>query len=252
MDQPAAAKALNAAGNRHRIRTLQNMTLSMRAFQMIEMPQPTARGERAAVIALVAGVHLGLLWAWSLRPAPPAIVVDAMSVSVALQQAEAARPQAQPQTVPSRAEARAAVVPPSKVAPPQRTAEPEPTVAAAVAPPSAAPPPAVAAPAAPAQASVPDTVPDYRAAYLNNPRPAYPMAARRMGWEGRVVLNVEVLASGLCGDANVSRSSGHEVLDNVALRTVKGWRFVPASRAGHAVTQWFQVPIQFSLKENEA
>jgi protein TonB len=36
------------------------------------------------------------------------------------------------------------------------------------------------------------------------------------------------------------------------LRTVKGWRFVPASRAGHPVTQWFKVPIQFSLKENEA
>jgi protein TonB len=97
-----------------------------------------------------------------------------------------------------------------------------------------------------------DTAPDYRANYLNNPRPAYPMAARRMGWEGRVVLNVEVLAEGACGGISVFQSSGHEVLDDAALRTVKGWRFVPASRAGHPVTQWFKVPIQFSLKENEA
>jgi len=78
------------------------------------------------------------------------------------------------------------------------------------------------------------------------------MSARRMGWEGRVVLNVEVLADGSCGEVNVFQSSSHEVLDNAALRTVKGWRFVPASRAGRPITQWFKVPIQFSLKENEA
>jgi protein TonB len=118
--------------------------------------------------------------------------------------------------------------------------------------PAATPAKAVAAPPAVAAAPVIDTAPDYKAAYLNNPRPAYPMAARRMGWEGRVVLNVEVLAEGSCGDASVFQSSGHEVLDNAALRTVKGWRFVPASRAGRPVTQWFKVPIQFSLKENEA
>jgi hypothetical protein len=33
---------------------------------------------------------------------------------------------------------------------------------------------------------------------------------------------------------------------------VKGWRFAPASHADRPVTQWFKVPIQFSLKENEA
>ncbi|MDP1594717.1 MAG: TonB family protein [Gallionella sp.] len=106
--------------------------------------------------------------------------------------------------------------------------------------------PAVDAPPVP-----PDREPDYRAAYLSNPVPAYPMVARRMGWQGKVVLNVEVLASGLPGQIKLHQSSGREVLDNAAANTVKNWRFVPAQRAGRAVTQWFRVPINFSLEDNE-
>ena len=112
-------------------------------------------------------------------------------------------------------------------------------------------PPPVAAPAA-ASAPVVDTEPDYKASYLNNPRPPYPMVARRMSWEGKVILNVEVLAEGACGAVNVFRSSGHEVLDNAAMTTVKTWRFIPAKRAGRAFTQRFKVPINFSLEDEAA
>jgi len=205
-------------------------------------------GERAAVVVLVVAAHVGLALAWMMQPEPPAVAVSEMSVSVAIRQAEVAQPQAhpeppKPQPRVERAEKKPAPKPPVQE---EAKAAPQPVAAPPVAPPvQAAPPVAAAAP-------VTDTAPDYKAAYLNNPRPSYPMAARRMGWEGRVVLNVEVLATGYCGDANVLQTSGHEVLDNAALRTVKGWRFVPASRAGRSTTQWFKVPIQFSLKENEA
>jgi protein TonB len=97
-----------------------------------------------------------------------------------------------------------------------------------------------------------DTQPDYNASYLNNPRPVYPMAARRMGWQGRVILNVEVLEEGGCGEINVFRSSGHEALDRAAMNTVKSWRFTPARHAGRPVTQWFKVPVVFSLEDNDA
>jgi len=203
-----------------------------------------SRGERAAVVALVVAVHGALMLAWWAQPEPPVIAVSEMSVSVAIQQAETAKPEAQPEPPKPRIER--AEKPLSKP-PVRKEAEPAPQPVAA---PPAAPPVSVAPPSV-AAAPVVDTAPDYKAAYLNNPRPAYPMAARRMGWEGRVVLNVEVLAEGACGGISVFQSSGHEVLDNAALRTVKGWHFVPASRAGHPVTQWFRVPIQFSLKENE-
>lgn len=109
----------------------------------------------------------------------------------------------------------------------------------------------VAAPVVAAISYVADTEPDYKAGYLHNPRPNYPMVARRMSWEGRVILNVEVLAEGLCGAVVVYRSSGHEVLDNAAMNTVKTWRFSPARHGGHAVTQWFKVPVNFSLEANE-
>lgn len=211
-----------------------------------KMPLPAAPlGERAAAVALVLALHAALGLAWMMQPEQPAIAVSEMSVSVAIQQAEVARPQAQSEPPPPKPQLRIErAEKPLPKQPVQETAEAAPQPAAAV--PVQTAPPAVAA------APVADTVPDYHASYLNNPRPAYPMAARRMGWEGRVVLNVEVLAEGSCGDVNVFQSSGHDVLDNAALRTVKGWRFVPASRAGHPITQWFKVPIQFSLKENEA
>lgn len=109
-----------------------------------------------------------------------------------------------------------------------------------------------AAPAVTPQPSVlPDMEPDYKAAYLNNPRPPYPPAARRMELQGRVMLNVEVLTDGLCGRIQILKSSGHEMLDNAALQAVKKWRFVPARHAGLAVVKWCQVPIRFNLGESE-
>lgn len=93
-----------------------------------------------------------------------------------------------------------------------------------------------------------DSEPDYRADYLRNPPPLYPVLARRMGWHGKVILNVEVLADGRCGDVGVFQSSGHRILDDAALEAVRQWRFVPATHAGIAVTKWFKIPINFSLE----
>lgn len=97
-----------------------------------------------------------------------------------------------------------------------------------------------------------NTEPDYKATYLNNPFPTYPMVARRMGLQGRVVLNVEVLASGVCGTINIHKSSGYAMLDNAALQTVKGWRFMPARQSGNVIDKWFMIPIQFSMKDKAA
>ena len=83
-----------------------------------------------------------------------------------------------------------------------------------------------------------------------NKAPSYPHMARRMGLQGKVVLNVEVLANGSCGQINVAQSSGHSALDNNALSAVKTWHFIPATQAGKAINKWHQVPIIFSLKDN--
>jgi protein TonB len=87
----------------------------------------------------------------------------------------------------------------------------------------------------------------YDVAALNNPAPPYPLAARRQGAEGRVVLRAQVLEDGRCAEVRIALGSGHALLDEAALSTVRRWRFVPATRTGVAVSSWVEVPIQFHL-----
>ena len=89
---------------------------------------------------------------------------------------------------------------------------------------------------------------DYKAAYLNNPRPPYPFAAVRQGAEGRVLLSAEVLPDGRVGRVSLEKSSGHALLDAAALNTVRSWRFTPARKGGVASTQTVSIPIDFNLQ----
>ncbi len=203
--------------------------------------------ERVGVIALVLVIHLAVGMAWWMQPEQPAVAVNEMSVSLAMQVAPVVEPPPVQPPEPPKPQPKVERSEQPTTKPVQR----EMTERAPQVLPLAPPPPSV--PAAPAVATAPvvDTEPDYKASYLNNPRPPYPMVARRMSWDGRVILNVEVLAEGACGAVSVLSSSGHEVLDNAAMNTVKTWRFIPAKRAGRAFTQWFKVPINFSLEESE-
>jgi protein TonB len=209
---------------------------------------------RAGVVALVALAHVLLIWSWVSLPEVPKQMKREMLVSVTLPPPPSPAPP-EPAPPPPPPEPKPAVKPkpaepkPVQPAPPDIPAE----TPAEETPP---PPPVNSAPAEvaetpPAPPAEPDRDPDYQAAYLKNPPPPYPMTARRMGWQGRVVLNVEVLASGLPGEIRLHQSSGHNVLDNAAIKAVSGWRFVPARQGGQAVTKWFLVPIPFILKEAE-
>jgi len=89
----------------------------------------------------------------------------------------------------------------------------------------------------------------YDVAALNNPKPPYPLAARRQGAEGRVVLRAQVLEDGRCATVSIVRSSGYTLLDESALSPVRRWRFGPATRAGTAVAASVDVPISFRLDQ---
>ncbi len=103
-------------------------------------------------------------------------------------------------------------------------------------------------PPAPSMGSaVTATPPRFGAAYLNNPRPAYPPVARKMGMEGTVMLKVLVSREGHVLQLEVARSSGYDVLDKAAGEAVRSWRFVPAKRGETAVDEWVQVPLAFRL-----
>ena len=90
---------------------------------------------------------------------------------------------------------------------------------------------------------------DYKAAYLNNPRPAYPLLAIRQGAQGQVVLLVEVLPDGRAGRIELEKFSGHAMLDAAAMNAVRAWRFTPARKDGLLTTQTVRIPIHFNLKE---
>lgn len=194
---------------------------------------------RAIILALVICAHVAVLFVWSAQPNVKAEANNELSVSFAVA-AQAPQASLSKAAIPQPVKPAVAQLPVAA----ERIAEQAPAAAAE-------PPAAVAAPSV-ATASVADSDPDYKAAYLNNPPPQYPMVARRNGLQGRVLLSVEVLADGACGQISIQKSSGYAMLDNAALQTVKSWRFVPARQAGHAVDKWFMIPVQFSLKDNAA
>lgn len=109
-----------------------------------------------------------------------------------------------------------------------------------------------AAVAAPARASADDDriePPHYNVAYLNNPKPDYPAAARRLRLQGEVIVRAMVDPAGRAGDLKIQRSSGTGLLDEAALRAVRDYRFVPARRGSEAVTHWVDVPFTFRLSD---
>ncbi|QDV10144.1 Gram-negative bacterial tonB protein [Planctomycetes bacterium Poly30] len=81
-----------------------------------------------------------------------------------------------------------------------------------------------------------------------NRAPIYPRRARAAKMEGTTELEVTVGADGKVERAVVSKSSGHALLDDEALKAVKRWRFTPAkSPTGAATSDRVFVPITFRL-----
>ena len=105
-----------------------------------------------------------------------------------------------------------------------------------------------AAPSSGGVAAAPTADADYKASYLQNPKPTYPPLAFRLKLEGKVTLLAEVGSDGRAGEVKVLTSSGHELLDQSALSTVKQWKFTPARKDGVIITQAVRIPITFSLK----
>jgi protein TonB len=85
------------------------------------------------------------------------------------------------------------------------------------------------------------------AAHLNNPAPNYPPMSRRLGEQGRVVLEVYILANGTVGEVKIKQSSGFSRLDEAALQAVKKWRYQAARRGQQAIDFWYVQPLSFSL-----
>lgn len=218
-------------------------------------PRPGRRlpagGRLAALLAVLALHGIGLAALLAVRPAPAAVAVAPVVLEARLiRQAPALAPLPPPPAEPLRPKARPSLIASARPAPapmlappPMPKAEPvaEPVEIAEAAPPA----PATAAPAA-EPAVVP---PSFVAAYLNNPAPRYPQAAKQRRESGEVRLRVRVMTDGSAGDVQIERSSGSTALDQAARDVVfRQWRFVPARRGDEAVEAWVIVPIVFALR----
>ena len=89
----------------------------------------------------------------------------------------------------------------------------------------------------------------FDAAYLQNPKPAYPALSRRLGEQGKVQLRVRVGVQGQALSVDLAQGSGFERLDEAALQAVNRWRFVPAKRGDEAVEAMVIVPVVFRLDD---
>ncbi|HLN23063.1 MAG TPA: energy transducer TonB [Patescibacteria group bacterium] len=211
----------------------------------------------AAVVVLVALAHLalGLLALRQGGTDTPILLTPPQPVSVRWVAApEPPQPAAPSPAFQPQPAAKPALAPPMRHPVVQR----RPAVIAAAAPaasaatpaeaPAQAPTPAAAAPAGPERQAEPLVPPRADAAYLSNPPPAYPAAARRDHQEGQVMLRVLVAADGQPRQVVVERASGFTTLDDAAVAAVRAWRFTPGRRGETAIEAWVLIPISFTLR----
>ncbi len=209
------------------------------------------------IVALVLLLHVAALWALQaglLRRAVdvfvPVVLISATVEPPKLQSAPMPPPAPEPQKPLARQPQPAVPPAPAPLAVPD--APPAPNAPTGVlAPPAPLPP--VAAPVAVAAPPAPPAPPRIElpisdAAYLNNPKPAYPRLSYQMGEEGRVMLNVLIGADGTPLKVEIYQSSGYPRLDNAGMETVMRWRYVPGKRGGVPETMWFKVPVKFVME----
>ncbi|MBI3140593.1 MAG: TonB family protein [Rhodocyclales bacterium] len=198
-----------------------------------------------AVLALHAGLLLALTRGVSVPPSVPPVPLAVELLAPPPAVPTPVRP-VLPRPQPPRPVARSVPAPMPQPAP-----TPASTPAAIGAAPTPVPVPVAAnsAPAPqPAPAAPAPTPPRFDAAYLNNPAPAYPALARRMGEQGRVLVRVRVSPEGDAEQVELKQGSGSPRLDQAAVEAVRRWRFVPARQGTEAVAAWVLVPISFNLE----
>jgi protein TonB len=79
------------------------------------------------------------------------------------------------------------------------------------------------------------------------PTPEYPPRSRRLGEEGLVLLEVEVLPDGRAGTVRVLQAPDYPRLVDAAIEAVRSAAFRPATADGRPVRAFVEVPIRFRL-----
>jgi protein TonB len=81
-------------------------------------------------------------------------------------------------------------------------------------------------------------------------RPQYPFEMRRAGISGQVIVDFIVDANGTVRDAFAAQSTQRE-FESAAVQAVSKWRFKPGRKGGRVVNTHMQVPIVFTLDNQD-
>ena len=227
-----------------------------------DLARPAAPGARLGRWLGIATVHGLVAWALLQGDVLQAVVRESRPLMVAL---VSEAPLAPHPVAPPPEPAARNVPPPTPALPP-----PEISVAQAAPAPVAAPvlahvaptvvpvlpqPAAVAAevlpPRAPAppqvQPAAPRQMPAGAIRYRVQPAIEVPMASRRLGESGTVLLRVLVDASGVPRQITLHRSSGFARLDEQALAAMRAARFQPVTEDGTAIEWLVIAPLQYEI-----
>ncbi|MFQ3573844.1 MAG: energy transducer TonB, partial [Thermodesulfovibrionales bacterium] len=85
--------------------------------------------------------------------------------------------------------------------------------------------------------------------FINRVMPTYPLVARRLGKEGRVVLRLTIDDSGKLVNVDVIESAGYGFTES-AIEAVRQSTFAPANKDGKPVISRALLPISFRLKKD--
>ncbi|WP_397392289.1 energy transducer TonB [Polynucleobacter sp.] len=99
-----------------------------------------------------------------------------------------------------------------------------------------------------ALASAPVSMPNSEASELNNPKPPYPAISKKLREQGLVLLKACIGANGSLDSLDLKQGSGFSRLDQVALQTVKQWKFIPAKKGGTPIPMCYELPVKFILE----
>ncbi len=80
------------------------------------------------------------------------------------------------------------------------------------------------------------------------PTPEYPPRSRRLGEEGLVVLEVEVLPNGRAGDVRILQAPDYPRLVAAAIEAVRQAQFKPATSDGTPIRSLIEIPVRFQLR----
>ena len=209
----------------------------------------------------IAALHAALVWLLLEGDTVQRAVHQVSPLMVALLHTPAPAPQPAPALPPLPRQALQPPAPALLPAPEVRVADapPAPATEAVVTstPPATVPaastaitPAQVAAEPAPPRAAAPPSPPVLAAStirYRVPPAIAVPMASRRLGESGTVLLRVWVDAQGLPRQVSLHRSSGFARLDAQAIAAMHQARFQPVTEGGSAIEWVVIAPLQYEI-----